>query len=92
MTTPIKNLIWGVGLAVLINCIYVSSSFTVGKAKLLSSEICLVKAFLQVLVFSLSKSGTQKYFIESLQFLSSHNMEKCFELENRRSLLNRGNP
>ena len=55
MTTPFKNLILGVGLAVLINCIYVSSSFTVGKAKLLSSEICLVKAFLQVLVFSLSK-------------------------------------
>ena len=47
------------------------NSFIVGKAKLLSYEICLVKSFLQILVFGNSKLILIIYQIRKNKELSS---------------------
>jgi hypothetical protein len=49
-----KKLLLGMSLAFVVNLIYISNMFAVGKMSLRSGELCFVKGIIQTIVFGLA--------------------------------------
>lgn len=50
----LKMLLLGMSLAFVVNLIYISNMFAVGKMELRSGELCFVKGIIQTIIFGLA--------------------------------------